>query len=260
MEQSTCVALERRGPVAWITLQRPAALNALSPEMLDALEHALLSLERDASVRVLVVTGSGRAFCAGADLKAARERGDAAAAAFLDGSRRLVDRVACFPKPVLALVNGIAVAFGLELLLACDVAIAADSARIGDGHANFALLPGAGGSVRLPRRIGAMRAKYMMFTAELQPAARLVEWGLLLEAVPADTLHARGTALADQLASKSPLGIARMKQLVDDGVCQPPDIALRNEQLMSALHFHAADRREGLAAFAEKRPPVFTGS
>jgi len=256
---SEAVLYERRDAAGWITLNRPEALNALTPAMVEAVDRALDAALADADVRAIVLTGTGRAFCAGADLKAARERGDAAAAAFLEACRRLADRIERFPRPVIAAVNGTAVAAGLELLLCCDLAVAAEEARIGDGHANFALLPGAGGSVRLPRRIGAARAKYMMFTAEMLPAARLVEWGLLLEAVPAAALGDRVAALAAQLAAKSPLALSRMKALVDDGLLQPPEVALRAEQVMSALHFYAEDRREGLAAFAEKRPPHFAG-
>ena len=265
----TEILYERRGAVGWITLNRPQALNALTPTMVDELLRALGVTEEDEAVRVVVLTGSGRAFCAGADLKASKARSEVdaggegagadATARFLESVRGLMDRLEFFPKPVIAAVNGVAVAAGLEFLLCCDLVFASDNARIADAHANYGLLPGGGGSVRLPRKIGATRAKYLMFTGELVPAADLVGAGLVNQVVPADRLVVAVTELADKLAAKSPLVLRRMKQLVDDGLEQPRDVALRNELVMSALHLHAHDRLEGLKAFAEKRKPNFIG-
>lgn len=261
------VLYERRGVAGWITLHRPHALNALTPTMVGELAMALDTLERDEEIRVVLLTGAGRAFCVGADLKASKERteGDEAGrgaettARFLESMRNLMDRLEHFPKPVIAAVNGIAAAGGLELMLCCDLVIAAEAAKIGDAHANYGLLPGGGASVRLPRTIGAARAKYLMFTGQLLAAAELVHWGLVNQVVPADQLVPTVTELAGKLSAKSPLVLRRMKQLIDDGLQQPRDVALRNELVMSALHFYAHDRMEGLKAFVEKRQPQFVG-
>jgi enoyl-CoA hydratase len=265
----TEIRSERRDAVGWLTLHRPEALNALTSTMVDELTRAFAAIEDDDEIRAVVLTGAGRAFCAGADLKASKARaegGDGSgrtgaemAAHFLGSLGVLMDRIESFPKPVLAAINGVAVAGGLELLLCCDLVLAADNARIGDAHANYGLLPGAGGSVRLPRRVGETRAKHLMFTGEIRPAADLVGMGLVNQVVPADQLAAAAQELAQRLAEKSPLMLRRMKQLVTDGLEQPRDVALRSELVMNALHFNSHDRLEGLKAFGEKRKPRFTG-
>jgi enoyl-CoA hydratase/carnithine racemase len=262
------IVVERRGTVGWITLNRPAALNALSALMLEELGQALQQLADDDGARVVVITGTGRAFCAGADLKASKARLDSAPAAdprdqpavrFVRMAQRLFRRIESLPKPTIAAVNGTAVAGGLELLLACDLVIAAEDAKIGDAHANYGLLPGGGGSVRLARKIGLAQATFLMLTGDLLPARELVACGLINRVVPANAVASGAAELAERLAAKSPLVMQRMKQLINDGVEQPKAVALRNELLMYALHADSYDRREGLSAFAEKRSPVFQG-
>jgi len=259
---ASAILTDTRDGALWLTLNRPAALNAITPQVVEGLERALASAEQDDAVRAVVLTGTGRAFCAGADLKYVREttRGDdAAVAAFLQSVLSVMNRIERFPKPVIAAINGLALAGGLELVLCCDLVIAARSARLGDAHANFGLLPGGGGSVRLPRKIGPTRAKYLLYTGEFVPAAQLVEAGLVNEVVDdADLLAATGRLVA-RLRPKSPLVLRRMKALVDDGLEQPIDTALRLELLASEVHSHSHDMKEGLAAFEEKRPPRFIG-
>jgi enoyl-CoA hydratase len=256
------IAYEQRSAIGWITLNRPDARNALTVAMVQEIDRVLNEVAADDRMRVLVVTGAGRAFCAGADLSGQGDEGlaaDRARMAFFGLLHGLFDRIEAFSKPVIAAVNGAAVGGGLELLLACDLVIASEDAKIADGHARYGLLPGAGGSVRLPRRIGVSRAKYMMFTGEMFMARDLVSMGLVNEAVPADRLPIAALELAQRLATKSPLALARMKHLVAAGLEQPAGLALRNELVMSELHLRSLDRREGLAAFAEKRVPLFSG-
>jgi len=239
-------------------------MNALSPDLLDALEVALVELTADKAVRALVITGAGRAFCAGADLAFALDSlsygssGDALFS-FVERAGAVLDRVASFPKPVIAAVNGLALAGGLELVLCCDLVVATESARLGDAHANYGLLPGAGGAVRLARRIGANRAKQLLFTGELVTAGSLVEAGLVNAVVPDGELEAAADALANKIAEKSPLSHASMKRLVDEGLEQPLEAALRLEVEALKTHLDSHDVREGLAAFREKRKPRFEG-
>jgi enoyl-CoA hydratase/carnithine racemase len=259
------IALRREGPVAWITLSRPEAMNCISPPMVAELGLALDAIEADRMLRCVVLTGEGRAFCAGADLKAVKRFGDEggqeeAIRAFLLAASSLLRRIERLPLPVIAAVNGLALAGGLEVVLCCDLVIAAEEARLGDAHAKHGLIPGWGGSVRLPRKIGPNRAKQMMFTAEPLDARTLMDWGLVNQVVPLAELRGAADAFAARLADKSPLGLRRMKQLVDDGLEQPLDIALRNERLMVEAHNVSHDRREGLAAFAGKRTPQFNGT
>jgi enoyl-CoA hydratase len=248
--------------VLTLTLHRPAALNALTPDLIDALDSALSRGLDDPAVRALVLTGAGRGFCAGADLKATEQRSAVPRGnvAFIAAFGNLVQRIASYPKPVIAAVNGIAVAGGLELVLACDQAIAARSARLGDAHANYAMFPGAGATVRLPRRIGLAKAKLLMFSGALWSADESCRAGLVDQVVPDEDLPGAAHALASLFASRSPLVIARMKAALGDSLDQPPEIGMRRERDLNELHALSADRREGLAAFREKRAPKFTGT
>ncbi len=248
--------------VLTLTLNRPAALNALTPALIDSLSTALSHGLDDGSVRAVVLTGAGHAFCAGADLKATERRSAVPRGnvAFIAAFGSLVQRIASYPRPVIAAVNGIAVAGGLELVLACDQVIAARSARLGDAHANYAMFPGAGATVRLPRRIGLARAKLLMFSGALWSAEEACRFGLVDQVVPDEDLLPAAHGLAALFASKSPLVIARMKEALGDSLDQPTEVGLRRERDLNELHALSADRREGLAAFREKRAPKFTGT
>ena len=259
------VRLELQGALVWITLHRPEAMNSMSPQMVVDLNAALDFVETRREVRCLAIRGTGKAFCAGADLKAVKSFGDAedqaaAVRAFLGRATTLLRRIEQFLMPVIAAVNGLALAGGLETVLVCDVVLAAEEAKFGDAHARYGLIPGWGGSVRLPRKVGPNRAKWMMFTAEMVSATTMAEWGLVHQVVPGAELDAAVQGLADRMADKSPLGLRRMKQLVDDGLEQPLEVALRNERVMVEAHNTSHDRREGLEAFAQKRPPRFNGT
>lgn len=256
------VLIEFCGAATWFRLNRPTAMNALSPALLDALDAAIAQVAADASVRALVVTGNGRAFCAGADLSSALDSltsGDPAELLdFVAHASATLARLEALPIPVIAAVNGLALAGGLELVLCCDLVVAGESARFGDAHANYGLLPGAGGSLRLPRKIGATRAKRLLFTGELATAAAMRDAGLVNEVVPDAELEVAVTRLVDAIAEKSPLSVRAMKQLVDEGL-GPPEKGLRREQMALASHVHSWDLREGLTAFREKRKPLFEG-
>jgi len=254
------VVQERRGSALWAHLNRPDALNGLTPGIIDGLRAAMDASAQDAEIRALVVTGAGRAFCAGADLKFVLAGGEEGFRSFLRAVGAAFDELEAYPKPVIGAVNGVAVAGGLELLLCCDLVVAAASAKIGDAHANYGLLPGAGASVRLARRIGLTRAKHLLFTGEMVTAQEMLAAGLVNEVVAADELVETVDRLVAAVATKSPLGLQRMKQLVNDAFDTPLPIALRAELLASDLHSESYDMNEGLTAFSEKRAPEFRGS
>ena len=187
--QHANVILEMRGSAAWLRLNRPTELNALSRDMVLELGEALERIRRDEKLRVVVLTGSGRAFCAGADLKAvqaslSQERSDDGD--FLDAVAEVFQILRDFPKPVIGGLNGVTVAGGLELAMCCDVLIAAESAKIGDAHANFGVFPGAGGAAVLPSRIGLPNAKYLLFSGRSLPARDWLRMGLVQEVVAAE--------------------------------------------------------------------------
>lgn len=261
MPTEMSVSIERRGAALWALLNRPTAMNGLTPAIADGLDAAMETAVADPEVRALVVSGAGRAFCAGADLKHLRslEHDADAHLAFLRRVGSTFDMLERHPKPVIAAVNGVAVAGGLELLLCCDLAVAVESAVIGDAHANYGLLPGAGSSVRLARRIGMTRAKHLLFTGAIVPARDMVAAGLLNEVVADGDLDDAVQRLVDALAAKSPLGLSRVKQLTTDASESPVAVGLRTELLASELHRQSHDMHEGLAAFAEKRSPRFEG-
>lgn len=245
-----------------IKLNRPNAMNALTPGIVFKITELLRTNVSNSAVKAVVLTGAGGAFCAGADLKVVRGRAAENAntlSDFLASVSSMMAALEAFPCPVIAAVNGIAVAGGLELVLCCDLVVAARSAKFGDAHANYGLLPGGGASVRLPRKIGVTRAKYLFYTGDFLPAADLLATGLVNEVVEDTELAAATDRIVAKLAKKSPLGLRRMKTLVDDGLEQPQSVALRAELLASEVHSHSFDMKEGLAAFEEKRTPQFLG-
>ena len=258
------LVLDVDGPVAWLRLNRPDAMNALNVQLLHELDSALDTIAASDQVRVVVVTGNGRAFCAGADLKeSSNESGEVdprALVKFVSSAGRTINRLTEIPQPVIAAVNGLALAGGLEIVLACDIVVAAQGARLGDAHANYGLLPGAGGATRMARVVGPNVAKYLAFTGRSLPASELVSPGLVNEVVADAELMTRVGALAAEIAGKSPIGLARMKRLIDDSLEQPLATALRLELAALEAQAHSSDLREGLAAFRQKRTPDFPGN
>lgn len=257
------IIVERRGPAIWLRLNRPAVMNAFDPLMVEEIDHVLNLADTDDSVRALVLTGQGRAFCAGGDLafvqRSASGKPHDERSKFLERLNQVLHRLEHLPVPVIAAVNGIALAGGLELILCCDLVVAAESAKIGDGHATYGFVPGGGASVRLPRKIGVNRANELFFTGEHRPAAWFKEAGLVNAVVPAERLAEAVEALVQSIAAKSPLTLRRMKRLVQDGLEQPVETAIRLEHMMGDLHWTSDDMKEGVAAFIEKRPPRYTG-
>ncbi|MHB8463473.1 MAG: enoyl-CoA hydratase/isomerase family protein [Acidimicrobiales bacterium] len=251
-------------PAGLITLDRPAQLNPIDSAVLAGLDAAVDALVADPSVRAILITGAGRAFSAGGDLKAYIElqTDPVAFPAFVTELHRVFGRLREIPVPVIALVNGVTAAGGLELLLNCDVALAAQSAQIGDGHLNFGMMGGGGVLTLLRRFVGIQRARELMLSGRLLGADEAASWGLVSRVVPDDRLLDAGQALAADIAAKSPLAVANAKEVMHaiwasgDSV----DAGLRLERERNAFYcLTSSDAREGLAAFAEKRPPRFTG-
>jgi enoyl-CoA hydratase/carnithine racemase len=253
------VVVERRGSALWLRLNRPARMNGISPEILAGLEAGLDLAEQDTGIRAVVLAATGTAFCAGADLthvrRALAEEGGHQT--FLHEAGRVLCRIEDFTLPVIAAVQGLALAGGLELVLCADLVVVAESARLGDAHANYGLLPGGGASIRLPRRVGPARARYLLFTGDALPARDFVGTDLVNVVVPDDALVEAVAGIVDKIARKSPSGLRRMKELVADGMQVPQSVGLRMELQQSAAHEQSPDFAEGLAAFFGKRSPRF---
>jgi len=254
------VCLDRTPPLARLTLDRPRQRNPLDWDTVVALREAVRQIEDDPAIRVVLVSGNGHTFSAGGDLKGyvtlySRPQDFRR---FLEDFHDLLDRIERSAKVYVAVVEGYCVAGGLELLLACDLAVAAQSARIGDAHVNFGQLPGAGGSQRLPRAIGALRAKLLMLTGDIIPAAEAERIGLLSAVVPDAGLDGFVADLVQRLLAGSPAGLRGAKHLVNEGLRLDLADALRME--LDYVHRYAttcADATEGLIAFQEKRKPRF---
>jgi enoyl-CoA hydratase len=255
------IETERHGPALWIVLSRPDALNALHPDLIGAVNHALDGTRGDSGLRAIVLSGRGRAFSAGADLKYNQSVSGLPGGntAFVRAVSELTLRLEEFELPVIAALNGLAAAGGLELALGCDLIVAGASAKLGDMHANYAMFPGGGASVRLARRIGAPNTKKLMWWGETISADEALAMGLVDSVVPDDKLAETVNGMVAKLAGKSPLVLRRMKAAINQGLDLPIRSALRWERDLNELHGHSKDRAEGLQAFREKRPPNFTG-
>jgi enoyl-CoA hydratase/carnithine racemase len=247
------------GGVARITLNRPDRLNAISPELLEDLDRACAAVESDAGVRVVTLSAAGRTFCAGADLRAVKELSPDAQRwdGFMGRWHRVFDRIEALPVPVIAGVHGLALAGGLELVLVADLVVAEEGARLGDQHANFGLVAGGGGSQRLPRLIGARRAKELMLLGGWLTAAQALAWGLVNRVVPAGTVSTAVEEMAGTLAAGSGSANRTVKALVNRAFDTDLGEGLALERRLVAQHMRSAGAAEGLRAFAEKRKPVF---
>jgi methylglutaconyl-CoA hydratase len=254
------VLVDVRGATAVVTLNRPAAANALSCELVGALGQAFERVRGDDGVRAVVVTGAGgRAFCAGADLKERRAMSLEETHTFLRRLNAVVDAVAAFPRPVIAALNGAAFGGGLELALACDFRLAAETAELGLVETRLGIIPGAGGTQRLARVTSVAVAKELILAGRRIGAARAKALGVVNEVVPAEGLRAAAEALAAELAGAGPLALAQAKRAIDGGFGLPLVDALALERACYEVVLASEDRDEGLAAFAEKRPPLFKG-
>jgi len=255
------VLVEKHTGYRQISLNRPDRLNALNAEMHGALLAALSEAEADPECRALLVTGAGRAFCAGQDLAdvAVKDDGPPDLKAILDRYNALVRKLRGLPIPVVCAVNGVAAGAGANLALACDIVLAAKSASFIQAFSRIGLIPDCGGTWFLPRLIGAARARALAILAEPLPAERAAEWGLIWRAIDDGHLMGEAHALASRLASQATIGIALAKRAFDAAETNTLDAQLDLERDLQDEAGHTPDYAEGVRAFIEKRAPNFTG-
>ena len=255
------IVLSLEAPVAIVTLNRPAVLNALRVALLKELSEALTQAERDESIRVVVITGAGeRAFAAGADIGELNALDSAGAGAAQSRSGQALTRqVERMSKPVIVAVNGFALGGGCELAMAGDIVIASQNARFGQPEVNLGLIPGYGGTARTTRRVGKGMATLLCLTGEMIDAQEALRIGLVERVVPASELLNEARRIATTIASKAPLAIAACKRAINIGADLPIDDALEVEALEFGLLVDTEDIKEGTRAFLEKRKAVWKG-
>ncbi len=245
--------------VRWITINRPAKLNALNAAVVSELGGAFAEAAADPAVRAVALTGAGeKAFVAGADIGEFVGLTAEAGQELSRRGQRLFAAVAAMDKPVIAAVNGLALGGGCELAMACHLRIAASGARFGQPEVKLGLIPGYGGTQRLPRLVGRARALELLLTGATIDAATAHAWGLVNRVVEPAALHDAAQALAREILAVAPLAVARCLEAVDVGHDLPLAEALRHEAALFGLCFATRDAGEGIAAFLEKRAPRFT--
>lgn len=246
--------------ICTITLNRPDSLNSLNGELVNHLWHQFYQMRHDDDVRVIILTAAGgRAFCAGADLKERRGMSEAEVRQRIDDYRGCFGAVESIPKPVICAINGYAFGGGLELALCADIRLVVEDTQVGLTETRLGIIPGAGGTQRLPRLIGASRAKEMIFTGARVSGARAAEIGLASAAYPADSLMRHALEMAESMLLSAPIALQQAKIAVDAGLQCDLHTGLQIESRAYAVTIPTEDRAEGLAAFRERRKPRFQG-
>jgi enoyl-CoA hydratase len=248
--------VETRGKAGLITLNRPKALNALSPDLMRELSQALVAFDADDAIGAIVLTGSEKAFAAGADIKAMKDWGymDVYRSDYITSEWETVTRVR---KPVIAAVAGYALGGGCELAMMCDFILAADTAKFGQPEINLGVIPGAGGTQRLPRFVGKAKAMEMIMTGRMMDAAEAERCGLVSRIVPAEQLVDEAIKTAQKIAELSLPSLMLAKESVNRAFETTLNEGVRFERRMFHSLFATEDQKEGMAAFAEKRKPAF---
>jgi enoyl-CoA hydratase len=250
----------REDGIRIFTLTRPQAMNSLSGALVDGLLSSAADVSQDRNARAVIFTGAGdRAFSAGADLKERAGLGSDEVAVAVAKIAAATRAIAAVPVPTIAAINGAAFGGGLELALACDIRIASSSATLGLTETTLAIIPGGGGTQRLPRLIGAGRAKDLIFTGRRINAAEALQYGIVEEVVAPEELRARAIQVAGRIAAAGPIAVRAAKEAIDRGMELPLDEALALETELYGRTIGTKDRLEGLEAFREKREPQYRG-
>ena len=258
---SEFVKLGVEATTAIITIDRPKALNALNPQVLNELADAVAQIRQNAAVRAVIITGAGeKAFVAGADIAAMANFNAEEAKSFGELGHRVMDAIEALPVPVIAAVNGFALGGGGEVAVACDFIYASEKAKFGLPEVTLGVIPGFGGTQRLLRLLGRARAKEIIFTGDMIDAAKAKAIGLALEVVAPEELLPFCKKVAATIAKRGPLAITQAKTAIDKGADLPLEAGNALERNAFSILFGSADQKEGMAAFLAKRPPEFKGA
>lgn len=260
MEGNQVLLSKGKNGIAVVTLNRSNAANAFSVQMLSEFKEILEDLRFDSNVRCVIVTGSGeKVFCAGADLKERATMDEEEVKKTVSFTRGNINNLESLPKPVIAAINGAAFGGGTELALACDIRIASTNAKFGLTETSLGIIPGAGGTQRLPRLIGKGKAKELIFTARRIDAVEAEKIGLVEIVTSREMLMHKAVTLAEEISKNGPIAVSQAKLAIDKGYESDIHTGLAIEQSAYALTIPTEDRQEGLLAFKEKRQPNFKG-
>ncbi len=252
--------LEIESGIAIVTINRPKALNALNKETLEELMSCLQTLKDSDEVGVVILTGSGeKAFVAGADISFMRKLSPLEVRTFAGLGHECMDTIEKLSKPVIAAINGFALGGGCELAISCDIRLASDNAKFGQPEVNLGILPGFGGTQRLPRLIGRGRASELIFTGDMIDAQEAYRIGLVNRVFPQGELLAAGREMAKKIMSRGPIAVRLSKDAIINGMEMDLARACAYEVDQFALSFTSDDQKEGMDAFLQKRPAVFQG-
>ncbi len=254
------VLLEMNGPIATVQLNNPQRYNAFSRQVIEELQDAARQLAVARDVRAVIVHGGeAKAFCSGADLKERQTMNETQVFEIVHLLRETLNLVARLPMPTIAAIHGMAFGGGCELALACDLRVMSEEAQIGLTETSWAIIPGAGGCVRLPQLVGVARAKELIFTARKLTASEALDMGLVNHVVPREELLPKARELAERIAAQGPLAVRAAKRAINGALGLPTSAGLAREWEEYQSIIPTEDRLEGLRAFAEKRPPAYKG-
>ena len=257
MEYET-ILLEQEGSIGILKLNRPQAMNALNSKVILELISALGAMEKETLPKVLIITGSGeKAFVAGTDIIEMEKLSSFDAREFARFARKAIDKVADLDRPVIGAINGFALGGGCELAMACDIRIASEKAKLGQPETGLGIIPGSGGTQRLPRLVGPSKAKQLIFTGEIIDARTALEIGLVDKVVPHDSLIEEAKKMANTIAGKPRVALALAKYAMNRGLDTDLQTALGYEIECFAQCFATQDQKEGMRAFLEKRKPNY---
>ena len=261
VESLSVLTLEKEGGIATVTINRPKALNAINSQDLEELDAVLDALHEDDSLRCVILTGAGdKSFVAGADISEMADMSPEAAEAFSAKGHGIFEKIEHLPVPVLAAVNGFCLGGGCELALACDVIYASDRAKFGQPEVKLGLIPGFGGAVRLPRKVGLAAATEWILTGDIYRADEAHRIGLVKTIVEGPELLGHVRKIAETIAQRAPIAVRRAKKVMVEGLQASQSEAAKLEQGSFGVLFATADMREGTQAFLEKREPEFKGN
>lgn len=246
--------------VANLTISRPKALNALNAEVFNDLEKLLSEIESNKSIKCLVISGEGKSFVAGADIKEMSAHSADEALKMSQRGQDIFNRISNLPYPTLAAVNGFALGGGLELAMSCDIIVASEKAKLGLPEVSLGLIPGYGGTQRLSRLIGTAKANRVVFSGDIFTAQQMMSWGLVSDVFSLESFQDDVQKIATKIASQSPVAVRAAKEAISSGMNTHFKKALTIEADLFSDCFKTQDSKEGIAAFLEKRKPEFTGA